>query len=47
MAQGFRPRQHPDGSVLVSPQQMQIHRSTELLSFTLGTPLLLWAASPA
>lgn len=39
---GTPPQQFPDGSMLVSGEQMQLHRTTEFLSFALGVPLMLW-----
>lgn len=39
------PQMQPDGSVIISPQQLDLHRTTEGLSLFLGAPLLLWAAT--
>ncbi len=39
------PKELPDGSVVISPKQVRLHKRTELWSFMLGSPLLVWAAT--
>jgi hypothetical protein len=35
----------PDGSVLVRPGQVALHRTSEKLAVWVGAPLLLWVAT--
>jgi len=39
------PKELPDGSVVVSPEQVRLHKKTELWSFLIGSPLMIWAAT--
>lgn len=32
------------GDVCISPRQLEIHRTTEFVSFVLGVPLMAWIA---
>ncbi len=41
----FPPKKLPDGSVVISAKQVRLHKKTELWSFLLGSPLLIWAAT--
>ena len=42
---GREPEIQPDGSVLVSPEQLKLHKRTEFISFLVGAPLMLWIAT--
>jgi hypothetical protein len=35
----------PNRDVCISPRQVQVHKSTEFLSFALGSGLLIWVAT--
>lgn len=39
------PKELEDGSVVISPEQVRLHKKTELWSFLMGSPLMLWAAT--
>lgn len=34
-----------DGSVVISPEQVRLHKKTELWSYLMGSPLLIWSAT--
>jgi hypothetical protein len=41
----FPPKELEDGSVVISPKQARLHKKTELWSFWLGAPLMIWSAT--
>ncbi len=39
------PKELEDGSVVISARQVKLHKKTELYSFLIGAPLMIWAAT--
>lgn len=42
---GVPPRRMPDGSMLISRQQLRLHQVTEIASVAFGVPVMYWGAS--
>lgn len=42
---GKPPKVLEDGSVVISGEQLRLHKKTELWSYLLGAPLMLWVAT--